>query len=163
VPVGVPPGRGHARLTPAIVRAPLLRWPFAMLAALPCSTVTCDVHAAIGFAIVAGWFVLFVFGLGAWILRREPGRPFWALLAVLQVLLAIQLIAGSVLLAAGHRADSFLHYLYGVAFPAIVLVVAHVLGRGMANEEDTWKVFAIAAFIVFGLTLRALTTGLGLP
>jgi hypothetical protein len=50
-----------------------------------------------------------------------------------------------------------------VVFPGIVLVVAHVLGRGMTNEEDTWKVFAVASFIIFGLTLRALTTGLGLP
>jgi len=134
-----------------------------MLAALPCSTAACKVHAAIGFVIVGGWFLLFVFGLGAWILRREPGRPFWRLLAILQVLLVIQLIAGSVLLAAGHRADSLLHYLYGVVFPAIVLVVAHVFGRGMENEEDTWKVFAVASFVIFGLTLRALTTGLGLP
>jgi hypothetical protein len=134
-----------------------------MLAALPCSTGVCKVHAAIGFVIVGGWFLLFVFGLGAWILRREPGRPFWRLLAILQVLLVVQLIAGSVLLAAGHRADSLLHYLYGVVFPAIVLVVAHVFGRGMENEEDTWKVFAVASFIIFGLTLRALTTGLGLP
>ena len=45
----------------------------------------------------------------------------------------------------------------------IVLVVAHVFGRGMENEEDTWKVFAVASFVIFGLTLRALTTGLGLP
>ena len=134
-----------------------------MLAALPCSTAACKVHAAIGFVIVGGWFLLFVFGLGAWILRREPGRPFWRLLAILQVLLVIQLIAGSVLLAAGHWADSLLHYLYGVVFPAIVLVVAHVFGRGMENEEDTWKVFAVASFVIFGLTLRALTTGLGLP
>ena len=79
------------------------------------------------------------------------------------MLLLIQLIAGLVVLATGKRADSWLHYLYGVVFPAIVLVVAHVLGRGMANEEDTWKVFAVASFIIFGLTLRALTTGLGLP
>ena len=30
----------------------------------------------------------------------------------------------------------------------------------MANEEDTWKVFAAASFIVFGLTGMALATGL---
>jgi len=134
-----------------------------MVASLPCSTGICKVHAAIGFVIVAGWFVQFGFGLAAWIVRREPGRLFWRLLAVLQVLLLIQLIAGLVVLGTGKRADSWLHYLYGVVFPAIVLVVAHVLGRGMANEEDTWKVFAVASFIIFGLTLRALTTGLGLP
>lgn len=134
-----------------------------MLAALPCSTITCTAHAVIGFLIVGGWFVLFAFGLVSWILRREPHRLFWNLLAALQVLLALQLIAGLVLLVMGKRADSLLHYLYGVVFPAFVLVVAHVLGRGMTNEEDTWKVFAVGSFFIFGLTLRALTTGLGLP
>jgi hypothetical protein len=112
--------------------------------------------------VVAGWLVMFLFGLVAWIVRREPNKVFWRLLAALQILLVAQLIAGSVLLGLGKRSDSWLHYLYGAVFPAIVLVVAHVLGRGMANEEDTWKVFAVASFIIFGLTLRALTTGLGL-
>src|SRR2546428_11962327 len=134
-----------------------------MLAALPCTTGVCKAHAAIAFLIGGGWFVLFAFGLGAWGARREPNRLFWNLLAVLQVLLGLQLIAGIVLLAMGRRADSLLHYLYGVVFPFIVLVVAHVLARGMQNEEDTWKIFAVGSFFVFGLTLRALTTGLGLP
>jgi len=89
---------------------------------------------------------------------------FWVtLLAFLQALLVIQLLVGIVVLTTGRRADSILHYLYGVVFPTVVLVIAHVLARGMDDESDTWRVFAIAAFFVFGLTLRALTTGLGLP
>ena len=85
------------------------------------------------------------------------------MLAVLQVLLILQLVAGVTLLALGHRADSLLHYGYGALFPAIVLVIAHVFARDMEAESDTWKVFAVASFFIFGLTLRALTTGLGLP
>ena len=134
-----------------------------MLAALPCQSVSCKVHAVIGFAIVAGWFAMFLWGLIAFIVKREPNPWFWRLLAVLQVLLVVQLGAGLLLLALGNRAEGLLHYLYGVVFPAVVLVVGHVLGRGMENEEDAWKVFAVAAFFIFGLTLRALTTGLGLP
>jgi hypothetical protein len=42
-------------------------------------------------------------------------------------------------------------------------VAAHVIARGLEDEVDAWKVFAVASFFVFGLTLRALTTGLGLP
>lgn len=134
--------------------------PFALLADLPCTTLVCKVHAAIGFLIVAGWLVMWVSGLIGWIAHREPGRWFWGLLAVLQVLLGIQLVAGIVLLAAGHRPDTWRHYIYGVVGPVIVLVIAHVLGRDMANEEDTWKVFAAGSFIVFGLTGMALATGL---
>jgi hypothetical protein len=133
-----------------------------MLAALPCKSSVCLAHLGIGSAVVAGWLVMFLFGLAAWVLRREPNRLFWRLLAALQALLGLQLIAGLILLGMGRRAG-LLHYLYGVVFPAIVLVVAHVLGRGMANEEDIWKIFAVASFVIFGLTLRALTTGLGLP
>lgn len=129
----------------------------------PCGSAPCRVHAAIGFAIVAGWAVLFLGGLVLFALRRrEAGRWFWAVLAVLQVLLGVQLVAGAVVLAGGERAG-ILHYAYGVVFPVIVLSIAHVMARAMDDPSDPWKVFAIASFFVFGLTLRALTTGLGLP
>jgi hypothetical protein len=130
---------------------------------LPCQSFVCRVHTWIGFAIVGGWAVLFLAGAAAFVLRRrQPWRWFWGLLAVLQVLLGVQLVAGIVVLATGRRAD-ILHYGYGVVFPVIVLVVAHSLARGLDDPNDAWKVFAIASFFVFGLTLRALTTGLGLP
>jgi hypothetical protein len=128
---------------------------------LECRTAACEVHAAIGFAVVGGWVVLFLLGMGALVLRREPGPWFWRLLAVLQAVLLLQVVSGLVLLATGRRQE-LLHYLYGSLFPLIVLVVAHVLGRGMQDEADTWKVFAVASFFVVGLTLRALTTGLGI-
>jgi hypothetical protein len=133
-----------------------------LLAALPCTTVGCEIHAVIGYAVVAGWGVLFLWGLVAFIVKREPNQWFWRLLAVLQVLLILQFVAGFVLLASGHR-QALLHYGYGVVFPGVVLIVAHSFARGLEDEADTWKVFAVAAFFVFGLTLRALTTGLGLP
>jgi len=121
------------------------------------------VHKAIGFGVVGLAAILPLWGLVAVIVKREPNQWFWRVLAVLQVVLVLQLIAGVVLLATGHHLPSVLHLLYGSVFPAIVLVIAHVIGRGLDNEEDTWKVFAVAGFILFGLTLRALTTGLGLP
>jgi hypothetical protein len=121
------------------------------------------VHKFIGYAIVGVAAILPLWGLVALITKREPNRWFWRALAALQVILVLQLIAGIVLLTTGHKLPSLLHFFYGAVFPAVVLVVAHVIGRGLDNEEDTWKVFAIAGFFLFGLTLRALTTGLGLP
>ncbi|HEX8100165.1 MAG TPA: hypothetical protein VF660_08190 [Actinomycetota bacterium] len=120
------------------------------------------IHRFIGFAIVAGFLVLAFWGLIAFIVKRDPTRWFWRLLAVLQVVLIIQLVAGLILLLTGHR-RVLLHYAYGALFPAIVLVGAHVIARELEEPGDAWRVFAIAAFILFGLTLRALTTGLGLP
>lgn len=134
--------------------------PGATIAALPCRTPVCAIHTVVGALIVAGWLVMWASGAVAFLVKREPGRWFWALLGVLQLLLGVQLVAGIVLLVAGHRPDTWRHYVYGVIGPVIVLVIAHVLGRDMADEEDTWKVFAAASFIVFGLTGMALATGL---
>jgi hypothetical protein len=117
-------------------------------------------HRIEGFAIVIGWGVLFLWGVGLFILKRDAGRLYWGLLTVLQVLLGLQLLAGLVLFAAGGR-PSLLHYLYGAVFPAIVLVLCHVFSRGL--EKPPYHLFfTIGAFFVFGLTARALMTGLGL-
>lgn len=120
------------------------------------------VHRVIGFAIVGGFFVLFAWGGVSALLKRNVNEWFWRLVAVVQAALGLQLVAGVALLLLG-GGRGLLHYLYGAVFPAVVLVVAHVLGRGMEDESDAWKVFAVASFFAFGLTLRALTTGLGLP
>jgi hypothetical protein len=121
-----------------------------------------SVHKYIGFVIVSAFGVMFLWGLVAFIIKREPNQWWWRLLAALQVILIVQLGAGLTLLALG-RSRPLLHYAYGAVFPAVVLVGAHVIARGLDDEADTWKVFAAASFFLFGLTLRALTTGLGLP
>jgi hypothetical protein len=116
-------------------------------------------HRVEGFVIVAGWGVLFLFGVGLFVAKRDAGRLYWGLLTVLQVLLGVQLLAGLVLLALGGR-QPWLHYLYGAVFPALVLVVCHVFTRGL--EKPPYHLFfTIGAFFVLGLTARALMTGLG--
>jgi uncharacterized membrane protein len=122
-----------------------------------------SIHKFVGYAIVAGWGMLFLWGAASWLRRREPAALFWHLLAVLQVLMGIQLVAGIALLATGHRLPSLLHLGYGAVFPVIALVTAHVLARSLEDDFDAHKIFTVAVFVVFGLTLRALTTGLGLP
>jgi hypothetical protein len=119
-------------------------------------------HEFIGFFIVGGWAALMLWGLLAWITKREPNPWFWRLLGVLQGILVLQLVLGLILWLT-NPIPAFLHPLYGAVFPAIVLVIAHVLARGLDLESDRWKIFAVAAFFIFGLTLRALMTGLGLP
>lgn len=125
------------------------------------------VHLIAGWAIVGGFGLLWLWGVGAWIgeraLRRisGPGRAYWWLLGALQASLLIQAIVGVVLLFLGGGA-SVLHYVYGIVFPVLLLLVAHVLAREMFAHRP-YIVFAWAAFFIFGLTLRALLTGLGFP
>jgi hypothetical protein len=118
------------------------------------------VHLWLGASIVAAFGLLFLWGLATWLLRRGPGRAFWWLLTFVQVSLLVQLVAGLVLLAAGGR-QPWLHYVYGIWFPALVLGVAHVFARG-AFAQRPWMPFAIGGFFGLGLTLRALQTGLGI-
>jgi hypothetical protein len=117
-------------------------------------------HIVEGFVIVAGWGLLFLFGVGLFVARRDANRLYWGLLTVLHVLLGLQLLVGLVLLAGGGR-QPLLHYLYGAVFPALVLGVCHLFTRGL--EKPPYHLFfTVGAFLVFGLTARALMTGLGI-
>jgi hypothetical protein len=118
------------------------------------------IHAALGWSIVVGFGLMTLWGLATWILRRGPGRPFWWLLTYLQVALLVQALAGGILFVLGGRA-ALLHYVYGVVFPVLVLIVAHVVAREIFSHRP-WAPFALAAFFCFGLTGRALMTGLGI-
>lgn len=129
-----------------------------------------DLHAAIGFGVVGLFALGWIWGLVAWVLRRDAGRGFWVWLAVVQVVVGVQALVGAIVYLGGGRASTWLHYAYGI-FPAIVLVVAHVVAREtreMAPSPRTgrtmapWVPFAWAAFVSFGLTLRGLMTGLGI-
>ena len=51
------------------------------------------VHEAIGYAIVSAFAVLMLWGFGAWIVKRGPGRWYWTLLALVQVTIGIQVVA----------------------------------------------------------------------
>jgi hypothetical protein len=117
-------------------------------------------HELEGFVIVTGWGVLFLFGVALWLTKRDANRVYWGLLTVLQVLLGIQLLAGLVLFFSGGR-PPLLHYLYGAVFPAVVLGVCHVFTRGL-EKPPYHTFFTIGSFFVFGLTARALMTGLGI-
>jgi len=135
-----------------------------------------QVHEVVGFAVVgifaAGW----LWGLGAWIARRGPGERYWIWLTVAQVTAGLQGLLGIGLFLAGRRVvgngplGNSLHYVYGL-LPLLLFVFAHVVARsGNASAVGfdpkrriaPWVPFAWAAFISFGLTLRALMTGLGI-
>ncbi len=119
------------------------------------------IHVVAGWSVVGAFGLLWLWGLVTWIIRRGPGRPFWWVLGFVQGAVLIQAFVGVVLLIIGGRA-SLLHYVYGAIFPALVLGVAHVLARE-AFSSRPWAPFALASFFCFGLTLRALMTGFGVP
>lgn len=123
-----------------------------------------DVHRLVAYTIPAAFAVLVLLTIYSFIRNRPPSDWFWRILAYAQVVLGLQVIVGGILFLAGSRPASngpqWLHYVYGALFPALVLVVAHRYARKM--EAISWLVFGVAAFLCFGLTFRALQTGLGI-
>jgi hypothetical protein len=134
------------------------------------------IHEVVGFAVVGIFAIGWLWGLGAWIVKRGPGEAYWVWLTVAQVVAGLQALLGVVLLALGYRVRAegtlggVLHYVYGL-LPLLLFVIAHVVARagnaalvGFDERKAIrpWVPFAWAAFICFGLTSRALMTGLGL-
>jgi heme A synthase len=78
---------------------------------------------------------------------------------VVQIVAGIQALIGIVVFVLGNRAPTILHYAYGI-FPILALGIAHVIARRPDFRERPWVPFAWVAFICFGLTLRAVMTGL---
>lgn len=119
-----------------------------------------EVHKYVGFVVVGLFAIGWVWGIGAWAGKRGPGGWFWRWLAVAQVVAGAEVLIGIVLLILGRRPDVLLHYAYGI-FPVVALVIAHRVARQEKYGDRPWIPFAWAAFFCFGLTLRAVMTGLG--
>jgi hypothetical protein len=119
-----------------------------------------ELHRYVGFLVVGIFSIGWVFGLVLWISKREAETWFWRWLVAAQVLAVLQAIAGIVLLVLGRRPTTWLHLVYGFG-PLVILAIAHVLARDENFRRRPWVPFALASFICFGLSLRALTTGLG--
>jgi heme A synthase len=117
-----------------------------------------DIHRFLGVVVVALFGLIAVWGWLFVALRRDPGRFFWWPVAAVQVLIGLQIVAGFVLLILGYPLPKLLHMGYGL-FAAGALVWAHVEAR--QHPERPWVAFAWVGLIAFGLTLRALQTGMG--
>lgn len=120
-------------------------------------------HRLVGYSVPVGFGLLALWALISYFRNREPHRSYWALLAAVQVVVGFQVIVGGILFAIGGRpatpGPQWLHYAYGGLFPIVVLVLAHRWAR--RAEGVAWMVFGAASLVNFGLTFRALQTGLG--
>ena len=121
----------------------------------------------LGFLLIGSWAVICVWALILRFAASEETPVFWRAVSVAQILLALQLIVGLVLLvmgrrpggeAASGRALAF-HIAYGVVFPIITLVVGHKMARD--GKYRPHAVFAVVGLVLFGLTARAWMVGQG--
>lgn len=124
-------------------------------------------HGWLGYLVVAGFFTLMVIGLALRIQGREE-PPDWhrAVQYWTENLLAVTAVVGIVLLFLGRRVVgnlAWLHYFYGSLFPLIAIVAGRITGlRRKERGQREYIGWTWGAFFAFGLTLRALTMGLGI-
>ncbi len=159
-----PPARFPAAIgTSSNVRSPKC----SMQRSPPCTSwqrLMVNVHRFVAYAIPTFFALLALWSLVSFIRNKSPGDFFWNVVAAAQVILGIQILIGGILyLFTDGRPQSngpeWLHYVYGGLFPLAVLVVAHRVSK--KNESLAWVVFGFGALVIFGLTFRALQTGLG--
>jgi hypothetical protein len=139
------------------------------------------VHAVLGGGLTALFAAAGLLGAWRW-WRVEPSPWFWRLLRAAQGALAVEVVLGGVLVAAGERATD-LHYVYGL-LPVAVSFVAEQLrvsaaatvleARGLEDAQAVGRlpppeqrsvvtaivrrelgVMALAALFITGLALRA--------
>lgn len=127
------------------------------------------IHETVAFVVVAVFTVGWVWGLGALLIRKDPGTRFWTWITVEQVVAAVQALIGIALLLLGRRPSTWLHLVYGFG-PLAILWIGHLMSREVSSGQaaggsrwtQPWVIFTGASFICFGLSLRALMTGLGI-
>ncbi len=106
--------------------------------------------------------VLFAFVLGAWALwsfvrGHGVSSSYWGALVIGELLMLAQGLLGILLLLGGARPADWLHLLYGflvaLSWPAAYM---YTHARGDRREAG---IYALVSFFIFGLALRAITTG----
>ena len=120
-----------------------------------------ELHELVGYLIVGLFTVGWVFGLVLLFSRREAGDWFRRWLTAAQLVSIAQALLGAIVFLTGGRPTTWLHYVYGFG-PLVIFGIAHLLARDDAFRTKPWAPFTLASFISFGLSLRALTTGLGI-
>ena len=122
-----------------------------------------EFHKYFGYAIPAGFGILFLWAIYCLIRNKQPADRFWTLLGVMQVFIGLQVVVGAILFVMGlvpPTSPVWLHYAYGGLFPAALLMLAHRLGS-TRFESVPWIPFGAVSILICGLTVRALMTGLG--
>jgi hypothetical protein len=144
------------------------------------------VHVVVGVAVLALSLLAGLWGAWCWYRVIEP-RWFWPLLRAAQGAVVIEAALGALLLIDGKRGYGSLHLLYGVLPIAISLVAeqlritsaeAVLAARGLADAQAVGRLpeaeqrsivvailrrelgtMTVAAIVIFGLAVRAWTTG----
>lgn len=114
-------------------------------------------HGRLAFTLVLYFFLCAAWGLAAYQRGGGVSGAYLGALAIGVAALVAQALVGVALVIMGAQPASWLHIAYGT-LAAVSLPVAHGFARRRASRRAL-LIYALAALWVFGLTVRALTTG----
>ncbi|MBA3371998.1 MAG: hypothetical protein M3425_02230 [Actinomycetota bacterium] len=126
-----------------------------------------SVHGyVVGVVLIGTWATICGWSLALRFTRYEHTPTFWRVVSFGQILLALQLLIGLMLLVLGKSpgpegggATLAFHLAYGVIFPLLTLIVGHRVAR--EGRYNPHAVFAVVGLVCFGLTARAFMVGVG--
>ncbi|MBV9281505.1 MAG: hypothetical protein JOZ41_15605 [Chloroflexi bacterium] len=114
-----------------------------------------------GFARVVLIYSLLVaiWGLFLYLRGRNPSGSYLGALVINGGVVLLQALIGVTLAIQGYRPHDGLHFLYGVA-ALVTLPAAYLYSNGGTERRDS-LVFGLGALFLFGIGIRAITTGAG--
>lgn len=110
----------------------------------------------------ANTVLLYAFAMGAWsawnyFRKQGVGGNYFGAMAVGELLMIAQGILGVLLLGLGARPSDFIHFLYGVLV-TLMWPLTYVYTHARVERKEA-GLYALVAFFIFGLSLRAVMTG----
>jgi hypothetical protein len=114
-------------------------------------------------SVLARSFMLYTAALGLWgmfsYLRSQPlGSSYWGALVIGEIVAVLQAILGISRLLGGNSPGGIVHILYGslsvITWPAIFGYM-----RGQRGSRTETLVYGLGSLFLFGIALRAFTTG----
>jgi hypothetical protein len=128
-----------------------------LLAAVKTSGPVLTLHQ--GFATVFLVYSLFMalWGFALYLRGSNPSPGYLGALVLDEGVAVLQGLIGGLLLVQGHRPHDALHFLYGFA-ALVTLPAAYYLGSGATDRRDS-GIFGLAALLLVGVAIRAITTG----
>ncbi|HZS93876.1 MAG TPA: hypothetical protein VFA78_03700 [Chloroflexota bacterium] len=113
-------------------------------------------HQRFAFVVVTYCLIVGLWGLGLFLIGRQPVGGFLGALVLAEGVGILQDIIGLILLATGKRPHDLLHLLYGVVIVLTLPFVWSISDRGTTRRDSLY--LGLAMIFLVGIALRAITT-----
>jgi hypothetical protein len=114
-------------------------------------------HNRLAMTVMLFMIALGLWGLIAYLRGQSLSGSFAGSLVIGEILVIVQVAAGTLLLATGIRPPGIVHYLYGIT-AILVLPFAWSYFRER-DQRQALLIYSLLALFIFGLAVRGMMTG----